>query len=148
MTTRLLGFAAALCALVAAAGCSVPAQTAPVATTSSWPAPKPTKPYTVEEIAATIGCTPEFQGTTTDFRQAACKAGDTNFMLLDFTTAEAQDGWFEYAILYGSPYLVGERWILTSSSNDEITKLQDKLGGTVEQDEEMAGHGGATSGGH
>jgi hypothetical protein len=147
MTTRPLGFAAALCALAAAAGCAVPAQTAPVATTSSWPAPKPTKVYTVEEIATTIGCTPAFQGTTTDFRQASCKTGDTDYMLLDFTTADAQDSWFEYAILYGSPYLVGERWIITSSSNDEIAKLQDELGGSIEQDEEMAGHG-KTTGGH
>ncbi len=144
MTTRLLGFALALCAL---AGCSVPAQTAPVATTSSWPAPKPTTVYTVEELATTIGCEPAFQGTTTDFRQAACEDGDTDYMLLDFTTPEAQESWFEYAILYGSPYLVGERWILTSSSRDAIVKLQDELGGTIEQDEEMAGHG-ATTGGH
>jgi hypothetical protein len=134
----------ALCAL-AVAGCAVPAQTAPVATTRSWPEPKPTKPYTVEELATTIGCTPELQGTTTDFRQAACKTGGENYMLLDFPTTEGQDAWFEYAILYGSPYLVGERWILTSSDEDAMVKLQDELGGRIEQDEEMAGHGGMGS---
>lgn len=142
MTTRLLAF---VCLLVLA-GCGVPAQTAPVATTRTWPAPKPTKPYTVEEIAAKVGCTPAFQGTTTDFRQASCEAGDTDYMLLDFTTAEAQEAWFEYAILYGSAYLVGERWILTSSSEDATVRLQEELGGRIEQDEEMAGH--ATTGGH
>jgi hypothetical protein len=145
VTTRLLGIAAALCLLVLA-GCSVPAQTAPVASTKTWPEPKPTKPYTVEEIAAKVGCTPAFQGTTADFRQAACEAGGTDYMLLDFTTSEAQEAWFEYAILYGSAYLVGERWILTSSSDDATTKLQEELGGRIEQDEEMAGH--ATLGGH
>lgn len=140
MTRRLPVLVTALCALVVA-GCSVPAQTAPVATTKSWPTPKPTKAYTVEELAATIGCTPQLQGTTTDFRQAACKANGEDYMLLDFATTENQDAWFEYAILYGSPYLVGDRWILTSSSEDQMVKLQDKLGGKIEQDEEMSGHG-------
>jgi hypothetical protein len=141
MTRRLLVLVTALCALVVA-GCSVPAQTAPVATTKSWPAPKPTKAYTVEELASTIGCTPEFQGKAADFRQAACQVGDTKYMLLDFVTTEGQDAWFEYAILYGSPYLVGERWILTSSSEEQMVKLQDELGGKIEQDEEMSGgHG-------
>jgi hypothetical protein len=138
MSPRLPGLAAVACALVVA-GCSVPAQTAPVATTQSWPEPKPTKVYTVEEIAATVGCTPKFQGTTTDFRQAACKVDDTDYMLLDFPTAEGQDAWFEYAILYGSPYLVGERWILTSSSEEKMIKLQDELGGKIEQDKSMSG---------
>lgn len=145
MTTRLLGFAAALCALVVA-GCSVPAQTAPVATTKTWPAPKPTKPYTVEEMAAEVGCTPAFQGTTADFRQAACEVDGTDYMLLDFETAEGQEAWFEYAILYGSPYLVGERWILTSSSEEAMVRLQEELGGRIEQDEEMAGHSTETGG--
>jgi hypothetical protein len=133
------GFVAALCALVVA-GCSVPAQTAPVATTKTWPAPKPTKAYTVEQLAETVGCTPSFQGTTTDFRQASCKTGDEQYMLLDFVNDESQKAWFEYAILYGSAYLVGERWILTSSSEEQMVKLQEELGGKIEQDEEMAGH--------
>lgn len=142
MTRRLLGL---LCLLVVA-GCSVPAQTAPLATTKSWPEPKPTKVYTVEQLAETIGCTPEFQGKTADFRQAACDVGDTKYMLLDFLTAEGQEAWFEYAILYGSPYLVGERWILTSTSEQEMIELQGELGGRIEQDEEMAGHGTAPEG--
>lgn len=140
MTRRLLGFAAALCVLLVA-GCGVPAQTAPVATTKSWPAPKPTRPYTVEELAAAVGCTPKFQGKAADFRQAACESKGEDFLLLDFVTAEGQEAWFEYAILYGGSYLVGERWILASSSEEEMVKLQDELGGSIEQDEEMGGHG-------
>jgi hypothetical protein len=128
------------CALVVA-GCGVPAQTATVATTRSTPAPKPTKPYTVEELAATVGCTPKFQGKTSDFRQASCKIGKTDYMLLDFETADGQKAWYDNAIIYGSPYLVGERWILTSSSEDEMVKLQDELGGSIEQDKTMGGHG-------
>jgi hypothetical protein len=145
MKAVLPGLVAALSALIVA-GCSVPAQTAPVATTKSWPAPKPTKAYTVEQLAETVGCTPNFQGTTTDFRQASCKTGNENYMLLDFVTAEGQETWFEYAILYGSPYLVGERWILTSSSDEAMVKLQEELGGKIEQDESMSSHG--TDSGH
>jgi len=146
MSPRLPGLAAVACALVVA-GCSVPAQTAPVVNTQEWPEPKPTKVYTVEEIADTVGCTPSFQGTTTDFRQAACEVGDTDYMLLDFPTTEGQDAWFEYAILYGSPYLVGERWILTSSSDEEMIKLQDELGGRIEQDKSMSAGGHGNMGG-
>jgi hypothetical protein len=142
MKARLPGIVAALCALVIAAGCGVPAQTASVATTKSWPAPKPTKVYTVEELATTIGCTPEFQGTTTDFRQAICKAGKDKYMLLDFVTDKGQADWYEYAILYGGSYLVGERWIVTSTSEKLMIKLQDELGGKIEQDESMGAGGG------
>jgi hypothetical protein len=141
MSPRLPGLAAIACALVVAvAGCGVPAQTASVATTRSTPPPKPTKPYTVEQLAATVGCTPAFQGRTADFRQAACKVGKTDYMLLDFPTDKNQKDWYDNAIIYGNAYLVGERWILTTSSDDEMVKLQDKLGGAIEQDESM-GHG-------
>lgn len=140
MSPRLPGLVAIACALVVA-GCGVPAQTAPVTTTKSTPAAKPTKPYTVEELAATVGCTPTFQGRTADFRQAACKVGKTDYMLLDFDTDKGQKDWFEYAILYGGSYLVGERWILSSSSEEAMVKLQDELGGSIEQDKSMGGHG-------
>jgi hypothetical protein len=138
MSPRLPGLAAVACALVVA-GCSVPAQTAPVANTRSWPAPKPTKQYTVEELAETVGCEPAFQGTTADFRQANCKVGKTDYLILDFSTEAGQQAWYDGAIPYGGSYLVGERWILTSSSEDAMIKLQDKLGGAIEQDESMAG---------
>lgn len=146
MSPRLPGLAAIACALVVA-GCSVPAQTAPVATTKSWPAPKPTKQYTVEELAETVGCTPAFQGTTADFRQANCKVGKTDYLILDFSTDDGQQAWYDGAIPYGGSYLVGERWILTSSSEDAMIKLQGELGGAIEQDESMGGgHGMDMSG--
>ncbi|MFL6121298.1 hypothetical protein [Actinophytocola sp.] len=145
MRPRLPGLLAALCAVVVA-GCGVPAQSAPVATTKSWPEPLPTKPYTVEQLAETVGCAPRFQGRTADFRQAACKVGRTDYLLLDFATDEGQHAWYDNAIIYGGSYLVGERWILTSSSENAMVKLQAKLGGKIEQDESMgashgAGHG-------
>lgn len=142
MTRRLPALLLALGALVVA-GCSAPpAQTAPLATTRSWPEPKPTKPYTVEELAAAVGCAPQFQGRAADFRQANCEADGEDYVLLDFVTDKGQQDWFEYAVLYGGSYLVGERWILSSSSEDRMVKLQDELGGRIEQDESMGGGGG------
>jgi hypothetical protein len=133
MRGRLAGL---LCALVVA-GCGVPAQTAPVATTESTPPPKPTKPYTVEDLAAAVGCTPEFQGKTTDFRQAGCEAKGEDYLLLDFVTDENQTAWLDNAIIYGGSYLVGERWILSSSSEKAMYALHDELGGAIEQDKSM-----------
>ncbi len=140
MSPRLPGLVAIAGAL-AVAGCGVPAQTAPVATTQSTPAPKPTKPYTVEQLAEKVGCTPAFQGKTADFRQAGCKVGKTSYMLLDFVTDDGQQAWYDNAISYGNAYLVGERWILTSSSDEQMVKLQDELGGAIKQDKSMSGHG-------
>jgi hypothetical protein len=142
MSPRLPGLLAALCALVVT-GCGVPAQSAPVATTKSWPDPKPTKAYTVEQLAETVGCTPEFQGKTADFRQANCKVGRTDYLLLDFVTDQGAKDWYDNAIIYGGSYLIGERWILTSSSEEAMIKLQGRLGGRIEQDESMGagGHG-------
>ena len=140
MSPRLPGLVAIAGALVVA-GCGVPAQTAPVATTRSTPPPKPTKPYTVEQLAATVGCTPDFQGKTSDFRQANCTIGETDFLMLDFLTDDGQRAWYDNAKIYGGSYLVGERWILASSSEDEMIKLQDELGGSIEQDKSMGGHG-------
>jgi hypothetical protein len=135
MTRRLPGLAI-LCAL-ALAGCGVPAQTAPLATTESTPPPKPTKPYKVEDLAAAVNCTPEFQGKTTDFRQAGCKAKGEDYLLLDFVTDKGQQAWLDNALIYGGTYLVGERWILSSSSEKAMKNLYDELGGTIKQDKTM-----------
>ena len=107
MSARLPGaLAAALCALVVA-GCGVPAQSAPVATTKSWPAPKPTKAYTVEQLADTVGCAPKFQGKTEDFRQANCKIGKTDYMLLGgITLSNVTRGMTQTATI---GYWMGER---------------------------------------
>src|SRR5262245_30815504 len=129
---RLPGLAV-LCALVVA-GCGVPAQTAPVATPSPTLPPKPTKAYSVEDLAAAVKCTPEFQGKTADFRQALCKVDGEDFMMLDFVTDKGQKDWLDYALPYGSSYLVGERWILSSSSEKAMQDLYDELGGEIQQD--------------
>jgi hypothetical protein len=139
MSRRLAGLAV-LCALVVA-GCGVPAQTAPVATTSPTLPPKPTKAYTVEDLAAAVGCTPNPQGKAADFRQAACQVDGEDFLLLDFVTDKGQQDWLDYALPYGSTYLVGERWILSTSSEKALKDLYEELGGTIKQDKSMSGHG-------
>lgn len=93
--------------------------------------PPPDRAYTVEELAEKVGCTPEFQGKTSDFRQAACATDATRYMLLDFTTDEKARAWLDMARLYGAPYLVGERWALTTLEVADMERLRGELGGTL-----------------
>lgn len=100
-------------------------------------APPPERVYTVEELADAIGCEPEFQGRTSDFRQAACATDATRYMLLDFTTDEKKQAWLDMALLYGATYLVGERWALTSIEVADMERLRGRLGGTLHGDPTM-----------
>ncbi|HEX6358147.1 hypothetical protein [Actinophytocola sp.] len=143
-TTRLLGIIIAVGALTL--GCaapnsqntaqgrtSPPAQSKPQGTTTSPTPSVPAKPYTVEELAATVGCTPEFQGKTLDFRQAVCNSPTEDYVLLDFATAEGMRAWLDTAMLYGGTYLVGERWLLSSRAKETMETLSTTLGGVVEE---------------
>jgi hypothetical protein len=139
-TTRLLGIIAAVCALTV--GCAAPEventaqDSAPTSTTPPSTSPSlsvPAKPYTVEELAATVGCTPEFQGKTLDFRQAVCKSPTEDYVLLDFATAEGMRAWLDTAMLYGGMYLVGERWLLSSRTKETMQTLSTTLGGVIEE---------------
>jgi hypothetical protein len=100
-------------------------------------APPPERVYTVEELADRIGCEPEFQGKTSDFRQAACATDATRYMLLDFTTDEKKQAWLDTALLYGATYLVGERWALTSLEVADMERLRGEIGGTLRGDPSM-----------
>jgi hypothetical protein len=135
---RVLGTIAALCVLLTGCGSAEePAaarSTTPTRTSSSTPPPSvPTKPYTVEELAATVGCVPEFQGKLKDYRKAVCHNGTEDFILLDFQTAEGQRAWVDTAMMYGGVYLVGERWVLTSRTRETMDRLATTLGGAVEE---------------
>lgn len=126
-----LGVLAALCVGVAA-GCGTPEPAADEV---------PTKAYTVEQLAAEVGCEPEFQGTASDFRQAGCTADDKQYVLLDFTSEEKQRAWLDDALPYGGTYLVGERWIMSGSSPRSMEELRGKVGGTLESNtDESATH--------
>ena len=100
-------------------------------------APPPERVYTVEELAEKIGCEPEFQGKTSDFRQAACATDATRYMLLDFTTDEKKQVWLDTALLYGATYLVGEKWALTSIEVADMERLRGEIGGTLQGDPSM-----------
>lgn len=109
------------------------------AATTSSAAPLPTRFYTWQELAATVGCEAKLQGKAADFRQAACVIGDDTYVFLDFDTAEGQAAWLEYALLYGGVYLVGERWVLSGKSREYMETLLPRLGGSIQED---ASHGG------
>ncbi|MGB3441755.1 MAG: hypothetical protein WBA97_23670 [Actinophytocola sp.] len=101
------------------------------------PPPPADRAYTVEELAEKVGCTPEFQGRTSDFRQAACATDATRYMLLDFTTDEKKRTWLDTALIYGATYLVGERWALTSIEVADMERLRGEIGGSLEGDPTM-----------
>jgi hypothetical protein len=120
-TRSCLGLLLAVCAAVTAA-CAGQEQAEP----------PPMRAYTVEELAEKLGCTPEFQGRTSDFRQAACLTDATRYMLLDFTSEQKKKEWLEYAVLYHNAYLVGEKWALTSDSFAAMERFRGEVGGTLE----------------
>jgi len=99
--------------------------------TSSKPAPK----YTVEQLAAKLGCTATFQGPTKGFRQGKCTKDGEPFELFDFENAENQRLWLDDAIAFGGIYLVGDRWVLSGVSKEYMQGLSKTFGGTVEDRE-------------
>ena len=106
----------------------------PTTTTSSKPAPH----YTVEQLAAKLGCTATFRAPTKGFRQGSCTKDGKPFVLLDFENVENQDVWLENAISFGGIFLVGDRWALSGVSKEYLESLCKTLGGTV-QDKESYG---------
>ncbi len=103
-----------------------PAQT--TTTTSTNAAPR----YTVEQLAAKLGCTATFRAPTKGFRQGSCTKDGKPFVLLDFENSENQDLWLENAIAFGGIFLVGDRWALSGVSKEYMDTLSKTLGGTVE----------------
>ncbi|PWK65077.1 hypothetical protein BCL76_11364 [Streptomyces sp. CG 926] len=90
-------------------------------------------PRTVQQLAATVGCTAELTTNAADYRQATCKTGEADYVLLDFDTAEGQRAWLDYAQMYGGVYLVGDRWALSAKSKEYMESLRATIGGTVEE---------------
>jgi hypothetical protein len=140
-SVRTLTLPALVAAAVLLAGCSGggAASTASDAhaghtMTSSQPSTssKPAQVMTVQQLAATLGC----QATVSkaaDYRQARCTAAGTDFVLLDFDTAEGQRAWLDLAVAYGGVYLVGNRWALSGKSKEYLETLRNTLGGTIEE---------------
>ncbi len=142
-TRIVLAALAALTALLTA-GCGDPAEpaahgspgaTTAAATTTPTTAPSlPSKPYTVEQLAAKVGCTPKFvPGKLKDYRQASCLLDGDDFVFLDFQTSEGQRAWLDTATLYGGIYLSGRRWVLSGRSEEYMEQLRQDIGGTIEK---------------
>ncbi|WP_458089849.1 hypothetical protein [Streptomyces malaysiensis] len=131
---RTVAVAAAVGALLALAGCGGggggKAETGgDAARPSASPAPKAAR---VEQLASAAGCKPEFTTKVDDYRQAVCKSAKGKFVFLDFVTAKGQRDWLETAQMYGGVYLVGNRWVLSSSPRKNMERLRDEFGGTIE----------------
>jgi len=94
---------------------------------------KPSKPMTVQQLASGLGCKANLAGKFADYRQAHCEYQGRNVIMSDFDTAEGLDAWLDHSKYYGGVYLVGERWVITSNTLAEISPLQDKFGGKIEQ---------------
>lgn len=94
---------------------------------------KPSKPMTVLQLASGLGCEPELGGKYADYRLAWCQVKATKYVLTDFDTTEGQRTWLEHSKDYGGVYLVGERWLVTGNTLAEISPLQEKFGGKIEQ---------------
>lgn len=94
---------------------------------------KPSKPMTVQQLASGMGCTPELGGQYADYRLAWCEIEGGKMVITEFDTVEGQTAWLKHSKDYGGVYLVGERWLVTGNSLAEISPLQDKFGGKIEQ---------------
>jgi hypothetical protein len=94
---------------------------------------KPSKPMTVQQLAKGLGCEPELGGQYADYRLAWCEINGTKMVLTEFDTADGQNAWLKHSKDYGGVYLVGERWLVTGNTLAQISPLQDKFGGKIEQ---------------
>ncbi|ASQ98599.1 hypothetical protein [Streptomyces sp. 11-1-2] len=134
-----MAVAAAVGALLTVAGCGggdgkadAKAETGGnAARPSASPAPKAAR---VEQLASAAGCEPQFTTKVDDYRQAVCKTVKGKFVFLDFVTAKGQRDWLETAQMYGGVYLVGNRWVLSSSPRKNMERLREEFGGTIEEE--------------
>ncbi|SED04873.1 hypothetical protein [Streptomyces melanosporofaciens] len=141
---RAMAVAAAVGALLTVAGCGggngkadAKAETGGnAARPSASPAPKAAR---VEQLASAAGCEPQFTTKVDDYRQAVCRTAKGKFVFLDFVTAENQRDWLETAQMYGGVYLVGNRWVLSSSPRKNMETLRDEFGGTIEEETSYGG---------
>ncbi|MEV4804308.1 hypothetical protein AB0K18_30255 [Nonomuraea sp. NPDC049421] len=96
--------------------------------------------YTIEQLAAEVGCTATITLKALDYRQGECTSDGIPYVFLDFATATGQREWLDYAEMYGGLYLRGDRWVLSAKSKSFMQELSGKLGGTVEEDGGHSGH--------
>ncbi|MER7731799.1 hypothetical protein ABTX80_13035 [Streptomyces erythrochromogenes] len=133
----LAAFAAACVTVLLSAGCAGHAAT-PVAAEAAAP------PGTsIEQIATTIGCTPEVSVEADELRQGGCETGQGSYRMATFAAQKGLRAWLDEARAYGGVYLVGDRWVVTTQSADALNALRERLGGSVETG---TSHGAPSSG--
>ncbi|MBN6054386.1 hypothetical protein JYK22_20770 [Nonomuraea sp. RK-328] len=89
----------------------------------------PAKIYTVEQLAAKVGCKPKMQVDASDIRTGYCKTKVGEFFVNTFSTEEGKDEWMDRAPEY-NPHLVGPRWTVLSSLK-VLRSLQKPLNGDL-----------------
>jgi hypothetical protein len=97
---------------------------------TSGVAAKAGPPLSIEQLAATAGCTPKIQTEAAELRQGYCPASSgSRYFITTFTTTTGQQQWLEQAQDYAAQ-LVGNRWIVASDTKT-LQQLQPKLGGDI-----------------
>ncbi|WP_113703999.1 hypothetical protein [Nonomuraea lactucae] len=104
---------------------------APIAGGADEPIPDPTelRVFTVEQLAAKVGCKPRIQVDAKDIRTGYCKTKVGQFFVNTFLSEKDKDVWMDRAPEY-NPHLVGHRWTVLSSLN-VLKALQKPLNGDL-----------------
>lgn len=103
------------------------------------------KPARVEQLAKSVGCKPEFTTEVDDYRQAVCQSSKGKYLFLDFVKTKGMRDWLETAQMYGGVYLVGNRWVMSSSPTKNMERLRSEFGGTIEKSGSFGSSPGAPS---
>jgi hypothetical protein len=96
---------------------------------------KPSKPMTVQQLAADMGCGDAPADKFKDYRMVRCDLDQQSFILVDFDTDNGLEIWLDHSTDYGGFYLVGPNWVVSGNALAEISPLQDKFGGKIEEGE-------------
>ncbi|GAB3276344.1 hypothetical protein GCM10027589_01900 [Actinocorallia lasiicapitis] len=103
------------------------------------------KPMTLEQLAAGTGCKLQPQLGASELKQGQCSTGQGKYVLLTFSTEEAQSSWLTEAKPWGGRYLQGPRWVIVGT-DEQLLEFRGKVGGTIVAGED---HGPAPAqGGH
>lgn len=79
-------------------------------------------------------------------RQGGCQAGQAVYRMVTFATEQGLRAWLTEARIYGGVYLVGDRWVVTTPSEEALTALRGRLGGSLETGDTHGGAHGGTAG--
>jgi hypothetical protein len=136
--------AAAVAVVLLAAGCGASSQASGAeraAKRSPSSAQAGAKPVALSGISKAIGCKPNVQTDAYDIKQAECRTKTGHYSMVTFISEKGQRTWLSMSKDYGGTYLVGNRWVVTSSPAG-LLPLQEKLGGSFEEGTNHSQHSG------